>query len=130
MRHLRAAAALLSTPPAAAHEALHWAAARTVGAPCGIEVGLTDAQAHAWTDLSDASAVAAAWVALAPTIIGWLLGGVVGAWWVLAGGDVPATVVGWAKLSIAGIAWSIVAYPSAADRDVAWRHWRDGGDQA
>lgn len=58
-----------------------------------------------------------AWVFghLAPTIVGFGLAAAITIWWALSGGDLPADVVGWAKLSIALISWLVYVSPLGDD---------------
>lgn len=109
--------ALLTLPVALAHEATHYVAAQPVADDAALDVRATDAEAHCTVDwTSDARPTLVAVACLAPTILGYGLGTIVVAWWLLAGGTLPATVVGWAKLALAAIVWQLYAYPSPSDR--------------
>lgn len=108
---------LLTLPVAVAHEATHWIAAQPVADDAALEVSATDAEAHCLVEFaSDARPTLVAVACLAPTLLGYGLATVVVAWWLLSGGDLPATVVGWAKLALAGVVWQLYAHPSPADR--------------
>jgi hypothetical protein len=109
---------LVTFPVALAHEATHWLAMQPVADDAALEVSATDAEAHL-ADIQwrpDARPTLVAVACLAPTILGYGLAATVVAWWLAAGGDLPATVVGWAKLSIAAIVWQLYAHPSPSDR--------------
>lgn len=110
--------AVITLPVALAHEATHWIAAKPVADDAVLSVSATDAEAHCdidWTAGARPTLIAIA--CLAPTILGFGLAAVVVAWWLARGGDLPEAVVGWAKLSIAAIVWSLYAYPSPSDRE-------------
>ena len=110
-------AALLTLPVAFAHEATHWIAAKPVADDAALEVSATDAEAHCLVDwAADARPTLVAVACLAPTLLGYALATVVVTWWLLADFELPATLVGWARLSIAAIVWQLYAYPSPKDR--------------
>jgi hypothetical protein len=114
----RTLSALLTFPVALAHEATHWLAMQPVADDAALEISATDAEARLesieWRD--DARPTLVAVACLAPTVLGYGLGALVAVWWVSAGFELPASIVGWAKLSIAAIVWQLYAYPSASDR--------------
>lgn len=113
---LSAVLGLLSTPPTVAHEATHRWFARRAGVerdelvvdPLGVGA------VYGCDFREDASRALVALAFIAPTIVGLLLGLVVGVWF-LATGSTPSTMVGWGRLVIALGAWSIYVAPSPAD---------------
>jgi len=108
---------LLTLPVALAHETTHYVAAQPVADDAALNVSATDAEAHCRVEwATDARPTLVAVACLAPALVGYGLATIVVAWWVLAGGDLPATVVGWAKLALAAIVWQLYAHPSPSDR--------------
>lgn len=122
---LGALTATCSYPPALAHEATHYLAARPWARESALRADLTGLDAYvdvAWE--ADVPAWAVAFAFVAPTVLGFGLGAVVVAWWVLAGGDLPESVAGWSKLALAAIVWSVYTKPSPGDVAGAWREVR------
>ncbi|RYJ07763.1 hypothetical protein ELS19_19805 [Halogeometricum borinquense] len=56
---------------------------------------------------------------LGPTIVGTMIAAAVSIAWILTGfSDLPETVVGWAKLALALVAWGMYVAPSPDDLEV------------
>ena len=104
MRRLTQLAAVLSLPPTLAHEATHWAVARTVTDDAQLAVEVTGGRAvAAWSPIDNA--VIRFFAFLGPTVFGSLLAAV----WLLSG----VTLEGWRLLLALGL--GIYTMPSAAD---------------
>ena len=104
MSRLRAAAGVLSLPPTLAHEATHWAVARTQTDDAQLAVEVTGARAKAgWPPISNPVVRFLAF--LGPTVFGSILTAI----WLASGIDVD----GWRLLLAVGLA--IYTVPSPAD---------------
>lgn len=116
-------AAMLSFPVALAHEATHYLASKPWVHADESTIHATPRDGEARTRLVwklDTPGWALALGHLAPTIVGFALGAVVAVWFVLSGGELPAEVGGWAKLSLACIVWALYTTPSREDL-LGWR---------
>ena len=113
--------ALFSLPATLLHEATHAA----FSAPWSRELALVmnprgvEAAVHVdWQE--DAPRLAVALAHLAPAIVGSVLAIMVSVYWLGSGGQLPATVAGWGRLSIACWCWWIYVTPSRADLEGAF----------
>jgi len=104
MSRLRAAAAICSLPPTLAHEATHWAVARSVTDDAQLAVEVTGARAKAgWPPIDNPAVRFLAF--LGPTVFGSVLTAI----WLASG----ITVDGWRLLLAIGLA--IYTVPSPTD---------------
>jgi hypothetical protein len=110
----RATVALLTLPPTVAHELTHavvskpWADRQAIADP----LSLRPTCQVWWREGAPQSAVAFA--ALAPLILGVLVG-LAAIAWVFVEGRVPATAEDWLTTAVAAIWWGIYVSPSRSD---------------
>ncbi len=116
--------ALLSLPATLLHELTHAVVSAPFADTLAVVVeprGMHASVAVDWRD--DAPDWGLVLAHYAPMLAGLFAAAAVSIHWVVSGGRLPQSTVGWAKLAIAAVSWGIYVTPSEDDRDLD----REGG---